>query len=144
MTVHLLDINVLIALLDREHLSSDHAHDWFAANAAAGWATCPITENGVMRIMGRPTYPMSPGNPATVAAYLAAMGGREHRQFWPDDISLLDPSIAKTDRLLTAGQLTDTYLLALARAHGGKLATFDRRLTISAVANGARYLHVID
>lgn len=143
MTVHLLDINVLIALIDREHLFSDLAHDWFAANAHAGWATCPITENGVMRIMGRPTYPMSPGNPAVIAGYLAGMGGREHHRFWPDDVSLLDPSTVKIDRLLTAGQLTDTYLLALARAHDGKLATFDRRLAVAAVTNGSRFLHVI-
>jgi hypothetical protein len=63
--------------------------------------------------------------------------------FWPDDISLLDANRLNATRLLTSAQVTDSYLLALARAHAGKLATFDRRLIADAVPNGARSLHLI-
>jgi predicted nucleic acid-binding protein len=61
MSVALLDVNVLIALLDRRHVHHDPAHGWFAAAQANGWATCPLTQNAVLRILGQPRYPNSPG-----------------------------------------------------------------------------------
>ena len=143
MTRYLLDVNVLIALIDPAHVQHDRAHDWFVAKGKKAWATCPLTENGVLRIVGYPRYPSSPGTPAAVAelmAILLALGGHER---WPDDVSLLDQRRIDTARLLDSGQVTDTYLLALARAHGGKLATFDRRLVTDAVIDGSRALHLI-
>jgi uncharacterized protein len=142
-TRFLLDVNVLIALIDPAHVQHDRAHDWFAAMGRRAWATCPLTENGVLRIVGHPRYPSSPGNPATVAelmTVLLALGGRE---FWPDDVSLLDPNRVETARLLDSAQITDSYLLALARAHGGKLATFDRHVVTAAVTDGAKALYCI-
>jgi len=53
----LLDINVLIALLDQGHLLHQPATRWLEGQLAQGWATCPITENGVVRIMAQPAYP---------------------------------------------------------------------------------------
>lgn len=143
MTRFLLDVNVLIALIDPAHVRHDRAHDWFAAKGRKAWATCPLTENGVLRVVGHARYPNSPGTPAVVAelmAILLALGGRE---FWPDDLTLLDRRRIDTARLLDSGQVTDTYLLALARVHGGQLATFDRHLVVDAVIDGARALHVI-
>ena len=143
MTRYLLDVNVLIALIDPAHVQHDRAHDWFAAMGRRAWATCPLTENGVLRIVGHPRYPSSPGNPAAVAelmAVLLALGGHE---FWPDDVSLLDPNRVDTARLLDSAQITDSYLLALAQAHGGKLATFDRHVVTAAVVDGAKALHCI-
>jgi len=141
---YLLDVNVLIALIDPAHVQHDRAHDWFAATGRRGWATCPLTENGVLRIVGHGRYPNSPGTPAAVAEMLSilrALGGHE---FWPDDATLFDAQRVDTTRLLDSGQVTDTYLLTLALAHGGKLATFDRRMVTDAVINGPKALHVID
>jgi len=140
---YLLDVNVLIALIDPTHVQHDRAHDWFAAKGKKAWATCPLTENGVLRIVGHPRYPNSPGTPAAVAelmSILLALGGHE---FWPDDISLLDNQRIDSARLLDSGQVTDSYLLALARAHRGQLATFDRRMVPDAVKGGALAMHRI-
>lgn len=143
MTRYLLDVNVLIALLDPAHVQHDRAHAWFASTGKRAWATCPLTENGVLRIVGNSRYPNSPGPPATVAELIAeflSLGGHE---FWPDNVSLFDASRVTTSRLLDSAQITDTYLLALARAQGGKLATFDRHLVPDAVVDGPSAVHLI-
>jgi uncharacterized protein len=139
----LLDVNVLIALIDPTHVSHAGAHRWFAQAGSASWATCPITENGVLRIVGSPRYPNTPGSPAVVAAVLGRLRALPGHVFWPDDISLLDRRRVAADRLLAAGQVTDTYLLALAVAHGGQLASLDRRLSAAAVHGGEPGLHLI-
>ena len=143
MTRYLLDVNVLIALIDPTHIRHDSAHEWFAAEGRSAWATCPLTENGVLRIVGNPRYPNSPGNPAAVAELMAvflALGGHE---FWPDDVTLFDPARVDTARLLDSAQITDSYLLALAEAHHGKLATLDRRIVADAVIGGSSAIHPI-
>lgn len=143
MTRYLLDVNVLIALIDPAHVQHDRAHEWFAVRGRKAWATCPLTENGVLRIVGHPRYPNSPGTPAAVAEFMAVLRGLGGYEFWPDDVTLLDSQRIDSARLLDSGQVTDSYLLALARAHGGQLATFDRRMVIDAVAGGAQTLHLI-
>ena len=143
MTTYLLDVNVLIALFDPAHVQHDAAHGWFAAHGQASWASCPLTENGVLRIVGHNRYPNSPGPPAAVAPLLAALLALPGHEFWADDLSLLDHGTVDAARLLNVSQVTDSYLLALACAHKGKLATFDRRLVTSAVPHGTRSLHVI-
>jgi len=144
MTRFLLDVNVLIALIDPAHVQHDRAHDWFAAEGQQVWATCPLTENGVLRIVGAARYPNSPGTPAAVAELLTILRSLNGHEFWPDDISLFDNRRVNSARLLNSGQVTDTYLLALACAHGGKLATFDRQLVVDAVVNGDKALQLID
>jgi toxin-antitoxin system PIN domain toxin len=139
----LIDINVLIALIDPAHIQHDRAHEWFAASGKKAWATCPITENGMLRIVGHARYPNSPSTPAVVAELLTALCRLPGHDFWPDDITLLDPGRVDGSRLLDSAQVTDSYLLALARAHGGQLATFDHRLVADAVVNGAHALHLI-
>lgn len=141
MSVFLLDVNVLIALVDPSHIHHDAAHEWFQDEGHPAWATCPLTENGLLRIVGHPRYPNSPGSPAAVARLLVGLRALPGHQFWADDISLTDPARADPDRLLTSAQVTDSYLLALAAAHGGYLATFDRRLVTDAVPGGAALLH---
>ena len=143
MTRFLLDINVLIALLDPAHVQHDKAHSWFATKGRTAWATCPITENGVLRIVGHPRYPNSPGSPAAVAELLAAFLELPGHVFWPDDVSLCDPERVNSRRLLDSAHLTDSYLLALARLHEGQLATLDQRLVTDAVINGREALHLI-
>ena len=139
----LLDANVLIALIDPAHTQHDPAHAWFAAEGRQAWATCPLTENAVLRIVGHARYPNSPGTPAAVAPLMATLCALPGHEFWPDGISLLDAARLDAARLLNSAQVTDSYLLALACARGGRLATFDRRLVTDAVPNGARSLHLI-
>jgi hypothetical protein len=143
-THYLLDVNVLIALIDPAHVQHDRAHEWFSAEGHKAWATCPLTENGVLRIVGHPRYPNSPGTPVAVAELMAILCGLSGHEFWPDDVSLLDNQLIDSARLLDSGQITDSYLLALARAHDGQLATFDRHLVIDAVNGGAQALHRIN
>lgn len=140
---YLLDVNVLIALIDPSHVSHDAAHRWFAATGSASWATCPITENGVLRIVGHPNYPNSPGSPAAVAPVLMGLRALPGHVFWRDDISLTDTDLVDAAAILLPAQVTDTYLLALAAANGGQLATFDRRLSAKAVRGGKAALHLI-
>ncbi|WP_323039045.1 TA system VapC family ribonuclease toxin [Gemmobacter sp.] len=140
---YLLDVNVLIALIDPGHVAHDAAHDWFATTGRGAWATCPITENGVLRILGNPKYPNSPGSPAQVAGILHRLRDLPGHDFWAEDFSLIAAPQVDAARILTSGQVTDTYLLALAQMHGGQLATFDRRLTPDAVTGGKAALHLI-
>ena len=140
----LLDVNVLIALLDRRHVHHEAAHGWFAAEQAKGWATCPLTQNAVLRILGQPRYPNSPGPPAVVAPLMAELMRHPQHQFWPDSLSLLGQSGVDVSRLLEASQLTDTYLLALAVHHGSRLVSFDRRLSCEAVIGCREALWLIE
>lgn len=143
MTRFLLDINVLIALIDPAHVQHDRAHAWFAAKGYRAWATCPLTENGVLRIVGHPRYPNSPGSPAAVAGLLASFRKLPGHSFWPDDISLLDREHVSAARVLDSAHVTDTYLLTLARVHNGQLATFDQGIVTDAVVDGPRALYLI-
>ena len=143
MRAFLLDVNVLIALLDPAHVQHDAAHEWFARSGRKAWASCALTQNGVLRIVGHHRYPNSPGTPAAVAPLLAALLALPGHVFWSEDIGILDAGRADASRLLTSAQVTDTYLLALARAHGGQLASFDRRLVTDAVPEGGAHLHLI-
>lgn len=140
---YLLDVNVLIALIDPAHVAHDAAHEWFEREGHQDWAICPMTENAVMRIVGHPKYPNSPGSPSEVAGIVARLRSLPGHQFWHDDISLVAIDIVQPEHVLTSAQVTDTYLLALAKAHGGKLATFDRRLSVTAVKGGKSALHII-
>ena len=140
---YLLDVNVIVALFDPNHVHNQTALDWFSSAGRHAWATSPITENAVIRIVGQASYPNCPGNPAVVAALLSRFTQHPGHHFWPDDISLLDRQKIDLTRLLNASQVTDSYLLALAIAHGGQLATLDRRLIPDAVLLGAQSLHLI-
>ena len=139
----LLDVNVLIALLDSDHVHHLAAHAWLSANVEAGWASCPLTQNGCIRVMSQAAYPGSLPASAVAERLGAAMSTRWHA-FWPDSISLVDGATVDWDGVLGSRQVTDVYLLALAVRNGGRLATFDRGVPLRAVANAsARHLAVI-
>ena len=140
----LLDVNVLISLIDPTHVLHDAAHQWFSTIAGTSWATCPMTENAVMRIVGHPKYPNSAGSPATVAPIVIGLRGLAGHVFWADDLSLAASEHVDPSAIETPGQVTDTYLLALAVSKAGRLATFDRRLSVRAVRGGRGALHVIE
>ena len=128
----LLDVNVLIALLDADHTLHARATAWFGSHARSGWASCPITQNGCLRIMSHPGYP----NPLPVGAVMERLikaSASTLHAFWPDDISLLDARVADFARIHGPRQLTDAYLLALAIRHGGQFVTFDTAVPLDAV-----------
>ena len=132
----LLDINVLIALLDADHPHHEWAADWLKMNIAHGWASCPLTQNGCVRIMSQPGYPNAIPVAAVVGRLREAAEHAAHR-FWPDDTSLLDTRLVDETQVHGPRQVTDVYLLALAVKHGGRFVTFDERIALSA-ARGAR------
>jgi uncharacterized protein len=137
----LLDVNVLIALLDADHTLHARATRWFAAQTRKGWASCPITQNGCVRILSHPGYP----NPLSVAAVAERLGeacATAIHEFWPDDVSLLDASIVDPARVHGPRQLTDVYLLALAIRHRGQFVTFDTAVPRDAV-KGADNAHLL-
>ena len=128
----LLDINVLIALLDTDHVSHQTALTWFVAHVKAGWASCPITQNGCVRIMSNPSYP----NPLPVQALvkrLAEACSQPVHEFWADESSLLDARAFDAVRIHGPRQITDVYLLGLAVRHDGVLVTFDGGIPFAAV-----------
>ncbi len=143
MTRYLLDVNVLIALVDPAHVQHDHVHAWFGDVGHRAFATCPITENALLRIVGHPRYPNSPGPPSVVAGALSAIRRLPGHAFWPDGISLVDHDGVDPALLSSHGRVTDGYLLALARSNGGHLATLDRKLAAEVVAEGRAFLALL-
>lgn len=143
MTPRLLDVNVLIALIDPAHLHHDQVHDWFGRVGHASFATCPMTENGLLRVVGHPKYPASPGPPSSLVHMLTTIRGLPGHLFWPEDISLVDCPLVYPALLSSHSRVTDSYLLALARFHGGKLATLDHKLAAEAVHEGLAALELL-
>ncbi|HZQ97316.1 MAG TPA: TA system VapC family ribonuclease toxin [Chloroflexota bacterium] len=141
MTAYLLDVNVLLALVDPLHVHHEPAHRWFARRGNTAWASCPITENGLVRILSSPKYPNSPGGASEALSILRGLCAHAGHHFWADDVSLcdqVDPAAA-----MTHAQVTDVYLLALAVHRGGALATFDGRVPSSVVAGGSSSVELI-
>lgn len=128
----LLDVNVLLALLDAGHVHHGQAREWLEANVAAGWASCAITENGFVRVISQPGY-ARPKSPAEAITALRRARDEARHEFWPCEVSLLDERTIDRSRVLGLRQVTDVYLLALAVAHGGRLVTFDRSVSLAAV-----------
>ena len=144
MSAWLLDINVLIARQDADHQHHESVARWMHAQSGSGWATCPITENGFVRILGQPTYPGWPGTPQLSATALRQLietiPGHE---FLPDEVSILDPGLAASFKDVAAREVTDLYLLALAVHHGVRFATMDARINASLISGGAKAYYVI-
>ena len=137
----LLDVNVLIALLDSDHVHHGRARAWLKENIKHGWASCPLTQNGCIRIMSQPGYPNAlPA--AAVAERLAAATATSHHAFWPDSVSMLDPGRIAWNVVLGSRQVTDVYLLALAAQLNGRLVTLDRAVPLKAVP-GSKAKHLV-
>ena len=141
MTTCLLDVNLLLALSDPMHIHHGSAHRWFGGKGHKAWATCPLTENGFIRIASHPNYPNRPGDVAAVSAILRQFCEAPGHHFWAEDVSIL--SILKLDAIVTHAQITDVYLLGLAFHKKGKLATLDQRIPVDAVRGGRSALELI-
>ncbi|MEQ8211180.1 MAG: PIN domain-containing protein [Lacipirellulaceae bacterium] len=131
--IYLLDVNVLIALLDETHINYEAAHDWFLSKRVTNWATCPLTENGTIRILGNPNYVAVNADSAMIADQLGTLLQVKNHSFWPDELSILDRSIFELTKLTGHKQVTDLYLAGLAQHNGGKLATFDQSIPVTAL-----------
>lgn len=139
--VSLLDVKVLIALCDGRHEHHELAASWFVDHAAQGWASCPLTQNGAIRIMSAPAYPGA--RPVVqVLAQLQAMCAHACHHFWPDALSLVQAGTLHPAHVLGHRQLTDAYLLALAVHHRGRLVTLDGGVALEMV-QGATPAHLL-
>jgi uncharacterized protein len=138
MSVALLDVNVLVALFDPAHVNHEDAHRWFGRNRKHGWATCPITIHGCIRVLSSPAYPSVEATAAEVADRLRQLCSNSDHHFWPDSVSPLD------ETLFRMPWIADAYLLGLAVRNHGRLATFDRSIPIKVVLGaGASHLVLI-
>ncbi|MFT4289032.1 TA system VapC family ribonuclease toxin [Nocardioides sp.] len=136
-----MDVNVLLALLDVDHVQHAAARAWLLENEAAGWASCALTENGFVRIISQSGYT----NPVPIRVAierLVSAKATDHHRFWESGISLADKSLVDPKQVLAPSQVTDLYLLALAVRHGGRFATFDRQVPLGAVV-GATPEHLV-
>jgi toxin-antitoxin system PIN domain toxin len=133
MSIALLDVNALLALLWENHVFHARMARWFTSNENRWWATCPITEQGFVRIVSNAAY-MNPAPGVGSALNLlekTTEASRNH-QFWADDLPLSALSTFLRRRLQGPKQITYAYLLALAMHHKAKLITFDRRIEVLA------------
>jgi hypothetical protein len=134
----LLDVNALIGLMDSDHVDHRAMQKWFTKHHRSGWATCPLTENGIVRVLSQAAYPSGQRTPAEVIQILNALktAFEKSYEFWPDDISIADDSLFESALMAGPRQITDVYLLGLAARYDGILISFDRSITWQAVRNG--------
>jgi len=124
--IRLLDVNVLVALAWPNHVHHARAMAWFAAIRDQGWATCPITESGFVRVSSNSRAIPEARTPAEAIDLLARVRALPGHEFWADDVSPADPQCVPFARAVGYRQVTDAHLLSLALRNGGALATFDK------------------
>lgn len=142
MTPYLLDTNVLIALAWPNHVHHCDTQAWFARKGAAGFRTCPMTQTGFVRISSNPAFTPGAVSPGEALALLERVARLPGHDFWPDDL-LLREAVSLGAAPIGHRQVTDAYLLALARSHGGILATLDRAVSVLARRECAGALEII-
>ncbi|RME95161.1 MAG: PIN domain-containing protein [Verrucomicrobia bacterium] len=135
MKPYLLDTNLLIALLWPSHQDHDRAVRWFSRHRRQGWATCPLTEAGFVRIVSNPAFSRDAVQPREAMQVLAANTAAKDHVFWQDDLPLAEAVAFAGERLLGHQQLTDAYLIGLAIHHRGLLATLDQGLATLVESN---------
>ena len=135
---YLLDINLLIALHWPSHERHDLALKWFARHRAKGWVTCPFTQAGFVRIVSNPAFSRDAVHPREAIHILFANTAAKDHTFWPDAPSIRDTTLFNPSFIRGHRQLTDIYLLGLAKKMNGTLATFDRTIPLASVVGAAR------
>jgi toxin-antitoxin system PIN domain toxin len=133
----LLDVNVLVALFDPAHVHHEAAHVWFGPNRRQRWATCPLTENALVRVLSNPAYPGRRTTVEDASARLRTFCSDREHVFWPASISVRDPGRFRWTRVQGHRQLTDVYLLALSVSNRGRLTTFDSTISLESVEGAA-------
>ena len=127
--VALLDVNVLVALAWPNHVHHRAARTWFHGHHRRGWATTPITESGFVRVSSNRAVIPTTTTPTIAVEVLAAMTALDGHQFWADDLSGVTGGFGDVMLVRSHREVTDAHLLALAEARGGRLLTFDTRMT---------------
>jgi len=122
--IHLLDVNLLVALAWPNHVHHAAALGWFRRSQPAGWATCPLTESGFVRVSSNPSAMPEARSPREAIHLLRRIVALPQHVFWHDDVSMTSDSMAEIP-LVGHRQITDAHLLALAQSRGGRLATLD-------------------
>lgn len=137
--VALLDVSLLIALFDSDHIHHEAAHDWFADHHTDGWASCALTQNGFVRILANPGYPATVRyRPAELLKHLHQFCGSTHHVFWAESVSLTDTKVFNAALIRGHRQVSDVYLLGLAKKMRGYLATCDAGIPVNAVIGATR------
>jgi toxin-antitoxin system PIN domain toxin len=138
----LLDINLLIALCDPNHVDHQRVTLWFGETGGEAWASCPITENGFVRILSNPSYPGLSGNVSVAIQLLRKLTRHKGHHFWPDDYSICNGP-ADLRRIAGYKQITDLYLLGLAVRRKGKFSSLDRHLPADVVQGGPQAYEIL-
>jgi toxin-antitoxin system PIN domain toxin len=128
----LLDVSFLVALFDSAHVHHARAHEWLIEHRRLGWATCPLTQNGCLRIIAQPVYPGCLPLGEIARRLRLATRARDH-EFWPEGWAPTDERRLDLSRIPHPRMLTDAYLLALAVSRKARLVTFDQGISLEAV-----------
>ena len=125
----LLDLNLLLALAWPSHVHHDPAHAWFEQEASPGWATCPLTQLGFVRLSSTPAFTSDAVSPTEALSLLKDIVAMDGHEFWSDNVNCLSAMFGNGMQITGHRQVTDAYLLSLARDRSGCLATLDRRIS---------------
>ena len=138
----LFDVNALIALISPGHVHHERMHHWFKVNSSKGWATCPLTENGTVRVLSQAVLAARPNHAFEVIKVLNhwKRSQSKYYRFWTDAVSLTDDSLFRLEYITNPSLITDAYLLGLAAKHGARLVSFDKSLPWQAIQNGTARL----
>lgn len=140
----LLDLNVLVALAWPSHIHHQAAHDWFSKESCHGWATCPITQTGLVRLSSNVKILVDAVSPMDAVGLLTKIIALPQHQFWQDSISLGDAAIFQRGYLLGHRQITDAYLLSLAIHNNGRLVSFDKGIQALDKAAAKSHLFILE
>ena len=125
----LLDLNLLLALAWPSHIHHDPAHSWFDREALPGWATCTLTQFGSVRLSSNPAFTSDAVSPTEALSLLQDITAMDGHEFWSDDADCVSAAFASGMQITGHRQVTDAYLLSLARKRSGCLATLDHRMS---------------
>ena len=140
--IALLDLNVLVALAWPNHICHISARRWFRKQMRLGWATCPTTENGFIRVSSNVRVIPEAKSPRESALFLRDLTAIDGHFLWPEESSIIDDRWISLEKIHTYRQITDAHLLSLALRHEGCLATFDRGI-VNLVPKGIEIEHAV-
>jgi toxin-antitoxin system PIN domain toxin len=139
--ISLLDVNVLIALMDEQHIHHSRVMQWVSRSKDLRFATCAITQMGFVRVISQPTY-VNPISLSQAFESISRLARSTRHVWWSLDQQLQDKTVFDHSRIHGHRQLTDLMLLALAVQNEGRLVTLDAKLPLAAVV-GARPQHLL-
>ncbi|MGO9340528.1 MAG: TA system VapC family ribonuclease toxin [Terracidiphilus sp.] len=131
---HLLDLNVLIALVDSAHQHYQKAQDWFISPRKFHLGLCPLTEAGFLRVTTNPAYRPKPRTFGETIAILQILKGNADYWYCEIDKSWVEVTAPFAARINGHQQVTDAYLLGLAIKEKSVLVTFDKGIQYMAGA----------